>query len=194
MITEIIEGSFDPGAPKIKMIMQGDSNSRKKNKPNPPEDSLAPAPWPEVQPGESVDEDAKAILLDRAGESIAEGIQQQSAPNPQADQVNVVELSDSDSSSSSGSSDLDDDDIPDSRFDDDTIEAIGLEPKVQEVHIAGFETFQHNKSGTVHYRDPSFSSRLLCNRIYTGVYSKIKGQLKYQWSICSQCIAKTQRP
>jgi hypothetical protein len=106
----------------------------------------------------------------------------------------IEEISDSSSSSSSGSSDLDADDIPDSRFDDDSIEAIGLEPKVQDAHVAGFEAFQHYKSGTVHYRDLCFSSRFLCNRIYTSVYSKITGQLKYQWPVCSQCIVKTRRP
>jgi hypothetical protein len=194
MITEIIDGTFDPNAPRIRMIIQGDPTSRKKNKLNTSADPNSVAPWPEIIQGESIDEDSKEQYQDAAGEPTATEVLQASEPLQPPKPVEPEVISDSDTSSSSDSSDLDADDIPDSRFDDDAIEAIGLEPKVQEHHIAGFETFQHNKSGTVHYRDPCFASRLLCNRIYTSVYSKIKGQLKYQWPVCSQCIARTQRP
>lgn len=192
MISEILDGTFDPNAPRVKMIIQGKQPLKKQRAQASDPTQAAIAPWPEILPGESVREDVENAQQEQTvplpdpvqhAQGTAQDVEPEAAP--------AQEISDSESSSSSDSSDLQSVDLPDSRFDDDQIEAIGLEPKQQNVHVSGFDTFQHVRTGTIHYRDPSFASKLLCNRVYTAVYAKITGSMKYQWPVCNLCLLRT---
>jgi hypothetical protein len=75
-------------------------------------------------------------------------------------------------------------------FDDDFVESAGFPPAEVEVGIDGFETFQHTQSGTIHYREDINPVRLMCARVFTSTYARIKDKLKYSWPICQQCKSK----
>ena len=193
MLTEIILGSFDPEAPRVRRMM-GLAPLKKRTgtaEVTDPADELDfDFPWPVNLPGDGPEEPAspaKEFLVENssdvaADESTTEMPEQQKSPA-----VDHETLSDSASSSSSDSSDLSLSDLPDTRSDDELLIAAGIEEDSFEVQAVGYHAFQHSVSGVIHYKDVSVNCKLVCERIVTATYTRITGELKFHWPKCQTC-------
>jgi hypothetical protein len=195
MFTEILDGTFDPEAPKIRRIISGPQPKRKARRVEPQQEAATgnddEYPWPTNTPGDglpeseqSFPEESMILEIEHELHGEVEPAEDKGPLHPEAEDISSA------SDSSSDSSDLDSEDIPSTQFDDDMLEAAGVDLAVVDVGVDGYDTFQHTQSGTIHYREIENPVRLVCARVFTSSYFRIIDKLKFSWPICQQCRAK----
>ena len=177
MLSQIIAGTFDPEAPRIRRI-RGDLTL-------PPVRGLLEVHTIVID--NEVEAPAIAPTTTEAPVQGSPVFASGTLPETLLSHVAPEQTSSDSSESSSDSSDLSISDMPDVRHDDQFIEAAGLSNEPPQVHLTGFRTFQHRTSGTIHYRADSDPSFLLCKRVVSASYTVVTGSLIYDWPKCQVC-------
>ena len=185
MFSEILQGTFDPESTAIRRITK-----------RPCTTTIAAGPSLPIPPKVvSADFCQADFEVDEEWDGLGMEFEEGQAGSSAIHQPQVEEISDSSSEDTSSSSDTDlsEQDVPDIEFDDEILEAAGLEAAPNFSHYANFETFQHRVSGTLHYRNAATPTKFLCSRILSASYTRVLKQLKFEWPKCHQCVGKAEQ-